>query len=119
MLKLCDLAIVKPLSIIFRNCVNQSSFPDIWKKNQIYAPFIRKITAINNYRPGSLLPICKKIFERLVFNSLFEYLKENNLLSAHQLRFRANDSCVNQLLSIVYETLLENVSFCFFLKIYY
>ena len=36
MLKLCDLAIVKPLSIIFRNCVNQSTFPDIWKKSNIW-----------------------------------------------------------------------------------
>ena len=35
MLKLCGLAIVKPLSIIFRNCVNQSTFLDIWKKSNI------------------------------------------------------------------------------------
>ena len=43
MLKLCDLAVVKPLSIIFRNCPNQSMSPDIWKKSNI-CPFIRKVT---------------------------------------------------------------------------
>ena len=35
MLKLWDLTIVKLLSIIFRNFVNQSTFPDIWKKSNI------------------------------------------------------------------------------------
>ena len=104
MLKLCDVAAVKPLSIIFRNCVNQSTFPDVWKKSNI-CPIHKKgdKRVINNYRPVSLQPICAKIFERLIFNSLFEYLKEHNLLSAHQSGFRANDFCVNQLLSLVHD----------------
>ena len=29
MLKICDSAIVEPLSILFKNCMNQSMFPDI------------------------------------------------------------------------------------------
>ena len=35
---------------------------------------------IKNYRPVSLLPICGKIFERLIFNSLCEYLEKYKLL---------------------------------------
>ena len=35
---------------------------------------------IKNYRPVSLLPICRKIFEKIIFNSLFKYLEDNNLL---------------------------------------
>ena len=31
---------------------------------------------INNYRPVSLLPICGKVFEILIFNSVYEYLEE-------------------------------------------
>ena len=50
----------------------------------------------------TLSPICEKIFKSLIFNSLFEYLGEHNLLLAHQSGFRAKDSCVNQLLSIVH-----------------
>ena len=57
---------------------------------------------IDNHRPVSLLPSCGKVFERLVFNSVYEYLEEHKLLSADQSGFRANDSCVNQLLSIVH-----------------
>ena len=98
MLKICDTAIVEPLSIIFNNCINQSLFPDIWKKSNI-CPIHKKgdKQIINNYRP-----ICGKIFERIIFNSLYEYAEEIKVLSVHQSGFRSNNSCVNQLLSIVY-----------------
>ena len=42
---------------------------------------------INNYRPISLLPIYGKYLRDLIFNSLFQNLKDHNLLSAHQLGF--------------------------------
>ena len=35
MIKICDQSIVKPLSIIYRNCLNTGTFPDIWKKSNI------------------------------------------------------------------------------------
>ena len=35
MLKICDLGIIKPLSIIFRNCIKHSTFPDLYKKSNI------------------------------------------------------------------------------------
>ena len=56
-----------------------------------------------NYRPVSLLPICGKVFEHLIFNSLFNYFTENNLLSPHQSHFIPGDSCVQQLISITHE----------------
>ena len=48
------------------------------------------------------MPICGKVFERLIFNSVFEYLEEYKLLLADQSGFRANDCCVNHLFSIVH-----------------
>ena len=103
MLKICDTAIVEPLSIIFNNCINQSMFPDIWKRLNI-CPIHKKgdKQIINNYRPVSLLPIRGKIFERMISNSLNEYVEENKLLSANQPSFRPNNSCVSQLLAIIY-----------------
>ena len=62
MLKICDSAIIKPLSIIFRNCISQSTFPDIWKKSntcRIHKKGDKQV--INNYRAVSLLPICRKV----------------------------------------------------------
>ena len=72
MLKISDTAIAEPLSIVFNNCTNQSMFSDIWKKLNI-CPIHRKHDKgiINSYRPVSLLPICGKIFEKIIFNSLY------------------------------------------------
>ena len=39
---------------------------------------------IKNYRPVSLLPICGKIFERLIFNEMFIYFSANKLTSKNQ-----------------------------------
>ena len=58
---------------------------------------------IKNYRPVSLLSICSKIFERLLFNELYKFLNENDLLSSNQSGFRPGDSFINQLLSITHE----------------
>ena len=73
-------------------------------KYQTFALFTKKgdKQIINNYRPVPLLPICGKIFERLIFNSLYQFLEDHNLLSIHQSGFRCNNSCINQLLFIVH-----------------
>ena len=97
-----SIEIVKPLTILFKNCISQGIFPNNWKKSNIF-PIHKKgdKQIVNNYRPVSLLPICGKIFERLIFNSLYQFLEEHNLLSIHQSGFRCNDPCINQLLFIV------------------
>ena len=58
---------------------------------------------IKSYRPVSLLPVCDKMFEKTIFNSLFKYLEDNNLLYSNQSGFRPGDSCVHQLLLITHE----------------
>ena len=55
------------------------------------------------YRPFSLLPICGKIFEKLVFDVMYEFLNKNNPLRPKQSGFRPEDSTINQLLSITNE----------------
>ena len=73
------------------------------KKLTLY-PYIRKETkGLKNYRPFSLLPICSKIFERLVYNEMFTFFTENNLIPPNQSGFRPGDSCFNQLLVITHE----------------
>ena len=58
---------------------------------------------IINYRPVSLLPICRKVFKKIIFNSLFVHLNNNNLLHSNQSGFRAGDSCVHQLISVTHD----------------
>ena len=62
---------------------------DDWKKAwvvPIYKSENRK--KCENYRPISILSIICKIFERSVFNQLYEFLNSNSLLSKHQFGFR-------------------------------
>ena len=65
MLKLSSPFIIKPLSMIFKNCLKSSTFPDDWKKGNI-VPVHKKSSKqlVNDYRPVSLLLICSKISRR-------------------------------------------------------
>ena len=95
MLKICDSVLVEPLSQIYKKCINPGIFPDIWKKSQIILKYKKKDKCcINNYCPVSLLLICGKIFECILYKPLFLYLESNNLLTPHQSGFRPNDSCI-------------------------
>lgn len=58
---------------------------------------------VQNYRPISLLPICGKIFEKLIFNCLYNYLNTNQLITVNQSGFRPGDSTTNQLLFLINE----------------
>ena len=59
--------------------------------------------SLKNDLPISLLPICEKIFERLIYNKMFEYFNENDLIYHNQSVFKGGDSYINQLLSITHE----------------
>ena len=56
-----------------------------------------------NYRPISLLPIFGKVFERLIFNALFDFFVQNQLFTDCQSGFIPGNSFVSQLLTITQE----------------
>ena len=58
---------------------------------------------VKTYCSILLLPIFNKIFERLIYNKLFNFFQENNLISPNQCGFEPGDSCTNQLLAITHE----------------
>ena len=58
---------------------------------------------LQNYRPISLLPICGKIFEKIIFSNLYSYLTASRLIANNQSGFRPGDSTTNQLLYLVDE----------------
>ena len=75
----------------------------VWKKSNIVPTFKKgDKQCIKNYRPVSLLPVCGKVFERLLYVFIFP---ENDLISPKQSGLRPGDSCTNQLLSIAHEIL--------------
>ena len=76
----------------------------MWKLANV-TPIFKKgdKQSTENYRPISLLLICGKLFEKIIFNNLYPYLNSNNLITKNQSGFRPGDSTTNQLLFLVDE----------------
>ena len=108
MLQLCPLQVAIPLQIIFQKCISSGTFPNFGKYANIQPIHNKGNRQIkNNYRPISLLPICGKIIEKIIFDNVYIFLNNNNLISKHQSGFRPGDSTICQLISItstIYET---------------
>ena len=102
MLLLCGDTAAKPLKLFFCNILSTGTYPNIWKLANV-TPIHKKgdKQLIKNYRPISLLPICSKIFEKLVFNHLYNFLTTNNLITKNQSGFRPGDSTTNQLIDLI------------------
>ena len=104
MLQMCPVEVSIPLKIIFEKSLISGNFPSGWKLANIQ-PIHKKASRQikSNYRPISLLPVCSKVFEKIIFDDLYKFLNENNLISSLQSGFRPGDSTINQLLSITTE----------------
>ena len=88
MLKTCGDPIYAPLEMIFKQALLNGVFPSEGKKGNII-PIHKKGDKQNvkNYRPVSLLPICGKLFGRLIFNEMFIYFSSNKLIFKNQSGF--------------------------------
>ena len=93
-----------PLKLIFKSMINEVTYPEDWKKSNV-VPIHEKESKnlIKNYRHISLLPIFSKVFQRIVFNALFNFFLQNKLFTPCQSGFIPGDSCVFRLLSITHE----------------
>ena len=98
MLKLASQDIAKPLDI-FNYSLRTSTYPTVWKRANI-TPVFKKGNRqeVKNYRPISLLCNISKVFERLVFNHLYQYLVSNNLLTEKNSGYKKHDSTICQFL---------------------
>ena len=101
---MCGSSVCRPLQIIYKSCLARGKFPQEWKKVNV-VPVHKKNDKqlVKNYCPIALLPICGKIFEHILYNSLLNFLNQNDLISPVQSGFKPGDSCINQLLSITHE----------------
>ena len=50
----------------------------------------------------SILPFSSKIFEKLIFVSIYNFVNKNNLFNINQSAFRSNDFCIHQLIAIIH-----------------
>ena len=99
MIEVCGKSITRPLNLIFQSVLNNGLSPDdivsCHKKDSK--------NSIKHYRPISLLPIFCKAFERLIYNSLYNYFIQNKLFTEWHSGFMPGDSCAAQVLSNTHE----------------
>ena len=81
------------LSVIINQSLYTGIFPDKLKVAKVL-PLLKKGDnwLMENYRPISLLSTLSKVFERVVFEQIYEYLNSNNLLYQSQYGFRKDHS---------------------------
>ena len=101
MVKLCRNSICKPLSIIFNDCLKEGKLPSDQRKTH-FVNIHKKgdKQCLKSCGPISLLSVCSKSFECLIYDELFTCLTDNKLVSPNQFRFKPGDSGINQLLAI-------------------
>ena len=93
---------------IYNMSIESGIFPDSWKLARVTPIFKSGSTEDrSNYRPISVLPVLSRLFEKLIYDQLYEYLDSNKQLSKDQYGFRnmhlvvscllnsTNDWCVN------------------------
>ena len=98
-LKLALPYINNSLVYMFNKSIEKSKFPTHWKMARVTPIFKEgKKSSKVNYRPISVLPVVSRIFEKLVYNQLYEYFNTNSLLSSSQSGFRAMHSTTTALL---------------------
>ena len=92
-LKSIKSVIINPLTLIINQMVETGIFSDVLKISK-GIPIYKKgdVSLLSNYRPISLLPTLSKIFERVIYNQLYNYFVDNSLLTEHQFGFRAKHS---------------------------
>ena len=88
------------LQVINRSIVTES-VPDSWK-TAVVIPLHKKgeLTAANNFRPITNVPVISKIVEKVVCNQVDSYMRRNHLYSSDQHGFRSGHSTATALVSV-------------------
>ena len=88
--RLCDL---------FNKSLISGIFPDDWKCARV-TPLFKQGESfdLNNYRPISVISVVAKVFERIVYDQLYNFLSSEEIISKQQSGFRSLHSTVTALL---------------------
>ena len=93
-------AYYEKLTNIFNNCIRSGTFPEILKKSEITPAFKKGYqTSKTDYRPVSTLSSFSKIFEKLIYLQLNNYMQSK--FSIYLTGFRKNHGTQHALLKMI------------------
>ena len=82
-----------PISRIINQCFLTGVFPEKLKIAKVIPLYKKKDkTLLENYRPVSILSSVSKVFERTMYNQIYQYFSDNKLFYQSQYGFRQNHS---------------------------
>ena len=92
----------RPLFYIFDQSLKPGIFPDKLKIAKVFPIYKSgKRYVLSNYRPISVLPCFSKILERIIYNRLYNFLNENEILNDKQFGFRAGHLTEHAILELI------------------
>ena len=95
----CADIISGPLCDLFNKSLKSGIFPDDWKCARVIPLFKQGDSSdLNNYRPISVISVVAKVFERIVYDQLYNFLSTEGIISDQQSGFRSLHSTVSALL---------------------
>ena len=84
---------------LFNQCVESGYFPQGLKVAKVIPLFKGGLKeSLENYRPISLLSSLSKIFERIIFNRMYNFANKQKILYEKQFGFQKKKSCVDALI---------------------
>ena len=97
-IQICCDPIALPLMLVFETALKEKKFPDICKKANV-VPVHKKEgkNLLKNYCPNIL------VFERVIYNSLFNHFVSNKLITPSQSAFLPGGLRIAQPLAIIHE----------------
>ena len=104
--------IKKPLLKIFNESINLGIFPEKMKMANVTSTFKSgKKELVTNCRPIFVLSCFSKILERIMYNRVYNYLNDNNLLFRKQFSFskgHSTDHALIKLIDSIYDSFNQN-----------
>ena len=95
----CADIISGPLCDLFNKSLMSGIFPDDWKCARVTLLFKQgESSDLNIYRPISVISVIAKVFERIVYNQLYNFLNSEKIISKQQSGFWSLHSTVTALL---------------------
>ena len=78
-------AISLPLALIFNSSLQNGTFPKMWKVARVVPIFkSSQRTEVNNYRPISVLSVLSRLLVKIVYDQIYDFVKEHKIMSADQ-----------------------------------